>query len=75
MLGSYETKDRIWSFDYKTFYMLNSAEHEISPGINFKMPTVVGILTFMTWKNTVLGLYDPEKTAEFLDIFLILTRF
>ena len=29
--------------------------------INVKMPTVVGILTFMSRKNSILGLYDPEK--------------
>ena len=26
-----------------------------------KMPTIVGILTFLSRKNSVLGLYDPEK--------------
>ena len=64
---------------YKTFYMLNSVEHEISdahkyknikklaflgsdklrmlffPLINVKMPTVVGILTFMSRKNFMLS--------------------
>ena len=64
---------------YKTFFMLNSAEHEIlnthkckisrnsaffsglgkprmlfSPLINVKMPTIVGILTFMSGKNFML---------------------
>ena len=29
--------------------------------INVKIPTVVGILTFMSRKNSILGLYDPEK--------------
>ena len=38
--------------------------------INIKMPTVVGILTFMSRKNSILGVYDPEN-AEFLDIFFI----
>ena len=36
--------------------------------INVKMPTVVGILTFMSRKNSILGLSEPKK-AEFLDIF------
>ena len=36
--------------------------------INVKMPTVVGILTFMSRKNSILALYDPEN-AQFLDIF------
>ena len=29
--------------------------------VNVKMPTVVGILTFMSGKNTILGLSEPEK--------------
>ena len=29
--------------------------------INVKMPTIVGILTFMTRKNNILGLSQPEK--------------
>ena len=29
--------------------------------INVKMPTFVGILTFMSRKNSILGLSDPEK--------------
>ena len=44
--------------DYKTFSMLNSAEHEINPAdkyiillINVKMTTIVGILTFISMIN------------------------
>ena len=37
--------------------------------INVKMPTIVGILTFMSGKNSNLGLSEPKK-AEFLDIFI-----
>ena len=65
---------------YKTFFVLNSTEHEIlnahkykkyqeirlildsdKPGmlffqlINVKMPTIVGILTFMSRKNFMLS--------------------
>ena len=29
--------------------------------INIKMPTIVGILTFMTRKNSILGLSEREK--------------
>ena len=29
--------------------------------INVKMPTTVGILTFMSGKNSILGLSEPEK--------------
>ena len=36
--------------------------------INVKMPTSVGILTFMSRQNSILGLFVPEK-AEILDIF------
>ena len=44
---------------YKTFFMLNSIEHEIFPHINVKMPTIVGILTCMSGKNNILGLTEP----------------
>ena len=37
-----------WSQGYKTRFVLNSAEHEIFLLINVKMPTIVGILTFMS---------------------------
>ena len=42
--------------------MLNSTEHEIFPAINVKMPTVVGILTFMSGKNSILGSSEPKNT-------------
>ena len=29
--------------------------------INVKMPTIVGILIFMSGKNSILGLSDPKK--------------
>ena len=29
--------------------------------INVKMPTIVGILTFMSRKNSILSLSEPEK--------------
>ena len=37
--------------------------------INVKMPTIVGILTFMRGKNSIVGLSEPKK-PEFLDIFI-----
>ena len=40
--------------------------------INVKMPTIVGILTFMSGTNCILGLSDA-KTAEFLDIFILMS--
>ena len=46
--------------------MLNSAEQEIFLLINVKMPTIVGILTFMSRKNSILGLFEPVKKLNFL---------
>ena len=40
--------------------------------INVKMPTIVGILTFISRKNSIIGLSEPKK-AEFLDIFILTT--
>ena len=40
----------------KLFFKLNSAKHEMFPLINVEMPTIVGILTFMGMKNSVLQL-------------------
>ena len=37
---------------YKTFYMFKSAEHEIYLLIHVKMPSIVGILTFISMINT-----------------------
>ena len=48
--------------------MLNSTEHEIFPLINVKMPAIVGILTFMSGKNSILGLSVPKKNV-FLYIY------
>ena len=38
------------------FFMLNSTENEIFLLINVKMPTIFGILTFMSGKNSIPGL-------------------
>ena len=62
----------IWPRGYTTFFMLNSIEHEIFLLINVKMPTVVGILTFMSRKNSILGLSESE-IAEILDIFIFMS--
>ena len=29
---------------------------------NVKMPTIVALLTFMSGKNSILGLFEPEKS-------------
>ena len=40
--------------------------------INVKMPTVVGILTFMSGKNSSLGLSELKK-ADFFYIFILMS--
>ena len=40
--------------------------------INVKMPTIVGTLPFICWKNSNLGLNESEK-AEVLDIFKLMS--
>ena len=40
--------------------------------INVKMPTIVGILTCMSGKNSMLGLSEPKK-AELLDISTLMS--
>ena len=40
--------------------------------INVKLPTIVGILTFISVKNSILGLSE-HKTTEFLDIFILMS--
>ena len=40
--------------------------------INIKMPTIVGVLTFMSRKNTILGLSEPEN-VEFPDIYIFMS--
>ena len=37
--------------------------------INVKMPTIVGILTFMSRKNSIIGLSESEKQLNFLIFF------
>ena len=40
--------------------------------INVKMPTIVGISTFLSRKNNIIGLSEP-KMAEFLGIFILMS--
>ena len=42
------------------------------PLINVKMPTIVGILTFRSGKNNILGLSE-RKYAKFLDIVILVS--
>ena len=41
--------------------------------INVKIPSIVGILTIMSRKNSILGLSESEKKAEFLDLFILMS--
>ena len=58
---------------YKTFFMLNSVEHEIFLLINIKMPTIVGILTLTSGKIAFYA-YLSLKKPNFL-IFLYYRAF
>ena len=78
---------KIWLRGYKTFFILNSVEHEILNAykyetvkkfsifsgsdklrmlffllINVKMPTIVGILTFLSRKFFMLNCIEHEKS-------------
>ena len=55
---------------YKTFFMLNSAEHEIYPAHNVKMPTIVGILTFISMINKT----SEQETSLFVLILVFMGR-
>ena len=47
---------------YKKSFMLTQLSMIFFLLINVKMPTIVGILTFMSKKNSILGLSEPEKS-------------
>ena len=51
---------KFWPRAYKTFFMLNSVELSFLL-INDRMPTTVGILRFMSRKNSILSLSEPAK--------------
>ena len=46
---------------YKTFLCSTRLSINFFLLINVKMPTIVGILIFMSRKNSILGLSEPEK--------------
>ena len=52
----------------KLFSCSTQLSMKFFPLINVKMPTILGISTFMSRKNSIHGLSVSEK-AEFLDIF------
>ena len=53
-------------------FSCSTVEHEIFPAHNVKMPTSVGILTFMNMKNSIISLSEP-KNAEFSVIFILMS--
>ena len=42
--------------------------------INVKMPTIVGILTFISRKNSIIGLSEPEKKPLNFLLFLYINE-
>ena len=46
----------------KLFSCSTQLSMKFSPLINVKMPTIVGILTFMTGKNSILGISEPKNS-------------
>ena len=39
--------------------------------VNVKMPTIVGILTFMSGKNSILGLSEPKKKRRIPELIFL----
>ena len=53
---------KFWPRGYKTFFMLNSVELSfLLINVKMLMLTTVGILRFMSRKNSVLSLSEPAK--------------
>ena len=46
----------------KLFTCSTQLSMKFFPLLNVKMPTIVGILTCISWKNNILGLTAPEKS-------------
>ena len=58
ILGSKSRRERSRLQGYKTLFILNSAENEINPAHKcVKMPTLVGILTF-------ISMIDPQHLRD-----------
>ena len=55
-------------------FMLSSAQLSMKFFllINVKMPTIYGILTFVSRKNSILNLSEPEKSG-ILEIFILMS--
>ena len=63
-----------WAQGYKYFSCSNKLSIKYVLHIHVKMQTIVGILTFISWKYSSLGLhvFGPEN-VEFLDSFLLMS--
>ena len=55
---------------YKPFSCSTQLRMKFFLLINVKMPTIVGIFTFMSGKNSILGLSEPKKSQNFLILYL-----
>ena len=55
----------IWPRGYKLFSFSTQLSMKFFLLINVKMPTIVGILTFMSEKNSILSLSEPKKADFF----------
>ena len=59
---------------YKTFFIINSTEHEIYPAHNVKMPTIVAILTFISRISTTSSVGSRKKSLIFHILFSMSSR-
>ena len=50
-----------WTLSYKTFFMLNSAEHGIYPAHKYSNATIVGILTSISMINTISERFEARN--------------
>ena len=41
--------------------------------INVKVPTIIGILTFMSRKNSIPGKSEPEEAGFFVYVFILMS--
>ena len=68
MKNYYKIMPKTWPTVMKHFSCYTQLSMKFFLLINVKMPTIVGILTWKSRKNSILGLSEP-KNVEFLDIF------
>ena len=71
-IGTNELKSNTGAEVIKLFSCSTQLNMKFFLLINVKTPTIVGILTFMSRKNSSLGCPEPEK-AGFLDIFTLMS--